>query len=65
MGKCKEGEYTVTFTASDGKDKTTKTVTIKVTSASEALEKLIAEVEAAGLSRMTIQKMFGMLYRML
>ena len=47
----KKGEYTVTFTASDGKDKTTKTVTIKVTSASEALEKLIAEVEAAGLSK--------------
>lgn len=50
----KKGEYTVTFTASDGKDKTTKTVTIKVTSASEALDQLIAEVEAAGFTKDTL-----------
>ena len=50
----KKGEYTVTFTASDGKDKTTKTVTIKVTSASEALDRLIAEVEVAGFTKDTL-----------
>ena len=44
-----KGNYTVTFTASDGTNKTTKSVTIKVTSPSAALEELVAEIEAANL----------------
>lgn len=44
----KDGEHKVTFTASDGKDTTTKTITITVTSATSDLKKLVEEVEAAG-----------------
>ncbi|MDE7423509.1 MAG: type I pullulanase [Lachnospiraceae bacterium] len=45
-----EGEYTITITANDGTDTTTKTMKLTVTSPASALRTLIAEVEAAGLS---------------
>ena len=45
-----EGEYTITITANDGTDTTTKTMKLTVTSPASALRNLIAEVEAAGLS---------------
>jgi len=44
------GTYTVTFTATDGTAKSTKTVTIKVSSENASLEDLVAEIEAAELS---------------
>lgn len=45
-----KGTYTVTFTATDGTTKSSKTVTIKVFTASASLEELVAEIEAAKLS---------------
>lgn len=42
------GTYTVTFTASDGKDSTTKSITIKVTEKTTALKNLVTEVEKQG-----------------
>lgn len=45
-----KGTYTVTFTATDGTAKSSKEVTIKVSSATASLEELVAEIEAAGLS---------------
>ncbi len=45
-----KGTYTVTFTATDGTAKSSKEVTIKVSSASASLEELVAEIEAAKLS---------------
>ena len=39
------GTYTLNLTASDGKDTTTKTITITVTKKTEALENLITEIE--------------------
>lgn len=45
-----KGTYTVTFTATDGTAKTSKTVTIEVSTASASLEDLVAEIEAAELS---------------
>lgn len=46
-----KGTHTVTFTATDGTAKSTKTVTIKVSSATASLEELVAEIEAAKLSK--------------
>lgn len=46
-----KGTYTVTFIATDGTAKSSKTVTIKVSSATASLEELVAEIEAAKLSK--------------
>lgn len=46
-----KGTHTVTFTATDGTAKSSKEVTIKVSSATASLEELVAEIEAANLSK--------------
>lgn len=46
-----KGTHTVTFTATDGTAKSSKEVTIKVSSATASLEELVAEIEDANLSK--------------
>ena len=46
-----KGTHTVTFTATDGTAKSSKEVTIKVSSETGSLEELVAEIEAAKLSK--------------